>query len=139
MIARTSIGYSRGSYKIKMVVRGWFGVQVATVREPIHCRNTASIIQYWRADRVAEGTPLLREHVGKNLHRGFESLALRQFNFNQGNNMLLVPGKNFKMSKQTKRNLTQFIDAHERGAYKRAMIQAQLASEQVIKSKKDRK
>jgi hypothetical protein len=53
--------------------------------------------------------------------------------------MLLVPGKNFKMSKQTKRNLTQFIDAHERGAYKRAMIQAQLASEQVIKSKKDRK
>ena len=29
-------------------------------------------------DRVAEGAPLLREYVGKNLHRGFESLSLRQ-------------------------------------------------------------
>ena len=31
-------------------------------------------------DRVAEGAPLLREYVGKNLHRGFESLSLRQDN-----------------------------------------------------------
>ena len=53
--------------------------------------------------------------------------------------MLLVPTKNFKMSKQTKRFAAGFIDPQERGAYKRAMIQAQLASEQVIKSKKDRK
>jgi len=53
--------------------------------------------------------------------------------------MLLVPSKNFKMSKQTKRSMAGFIDAHERGAFKRAMIQAQLASEQIIKSKKDRK
>ena len=30
------------------------------------------------ADRVAEGTPLLREHTGKNLYREFESLAHRQ-------------------------------------------------------------
>jgi hypothetical protein len=29
-------------------------------------------------DRVAEGAPLLREYAGKNLHRGFESLSLRQ-------------------------------------------------------------
>jgi hypothetical protein len=29
-------------------------------------------------DREAEGAPLLREYAGKNLHRGFESLSLRQ-------------------------------------------------------------
>ena len=27
---------------------------------------------------MVEGTPLLREHAGLNLHRGFESLRLRQ-------------------------------------------------------------
>lgn len=27
---------------------------------------------------MAEGAPLLREYAGKNLHRGFESLSLRQ-------------------------------------------------------------
>lgn len=42
------------------------------------------------------------------------------------------------MSKQTKRSMALFIDANERGAFKRAMIQAQLASEQVIKSKRER-
>ncbi len=29
---------------------------------------------------MVEGTPLLREHAGINLHRGFESLLLRQGN-----------------------------------------------------------
>jgi hypothetical protein len=28
---------------------------------------------------VVEGTPLLREHAGKNSHRRFESVRLRQF------------------------------------------------------------
>ena len=27
---------------------------------------------------MVEGTPLLREHTGQNLYRGFESLSLRQ-------------------------------------------------------------
>src|SRR5207237_123276 len=31
-----------------------------------------------RGGRVVEGTPLLREHTGQNLYRGFESLSLRQ-------------------------------------------------------------
>ncbi len=31
-----------------------------------------------RSGRVVEGTPLLREHTGTNLYRGFESLLLRQ-------------------------------------------------------------
>ena len=31
-----------------------------------------------RDAREAEGAPLLREYGGKNLHRGFESLSLRQ-------------------------------------------------------------
>jgi hypothetical protein len=33
-----------------------------------------------RRGREVEGTPLLREHAGLNLHRGFESLRLRQRN-----------------------------------------------------------
>jgi hypothetical protein len=53
--------------------------------------------------------------------------------------MLLVPTKNFKMSKQTKRFAALILDPHKRGEYKRAMIQAQLASEQVIKGKRDKK
>ena len=34
-----------------------------------------------RRGREVEGTPLLREHAAKKLHRGFESLRLRQLQF----------------------------------------------------------
>lgn len=34
----------------------------------------------------------------------------------------------FRISKQTKRFMASFIDAHARGEYKRAMIQAELAA-----------
>src|ERR1700677_3103424 len=34
--------------------------------------------EFRRRGRVVEGTPLLREHLGQNLDRGFESLRLRQ-------------------------------------------------------------
>ena len=52
---------------------------------------------------------------------------------------MLKPGKTFNLSKQTKRFMATFVNAEERNAYKRAMIQAQLASEIVIKSdKRDR-
>ncbi len=33
----------------------------------------------WRRGRVAEGTSLLRKHMGLNLYREFESHRLRQF------------------------------------------------------------
>jgi hypothetical protein len=52
--------------------------------------------------------------------------------------MELKPSKNFKMASQTKRTLALILDPHERGRWKRAMIQAQLASEQIVKSKKER-
>src|ERR1700677_1111082 len=34
--------------------------------------------EFRRRGREVEGTPLLREHLGQNLDRGFESLRLRQ-------------------------------------------------------------
>ena len=39
-----------------------------------------TLLQVWarRCGREVEGTPLLREHTGQNLYRGFESLHLRQ-------------------------------------------------------------
>lgn len=42
---------------------------------------------------------------------------------------MLKPTDKFKLSKQTKRMMANIVDAHERGAFKRAMIQAQLQSE----------
>jgi hypothetical protein len=42
---------------------------------------------------------------------------------------MLKPNKTFKLNKQTKRFMCTFTDAHARGDYKRAMIQAQLESE----------
>ena len=45
------------------------------VAQPIH--NTIEPSR--RRGRVVEGTPLLREHTGKNLYPGFESLRLRQY------------------------------------------------------------
>ena len=49
---------------------------------------------------------------------------------------MLKPGKTFNLSKQTKRFMATFVNAEERNAYKRAMIDAQLCSEIVIKSEK---
>jgi HEPN domain-containing protein len=47
---------------------------------------------------------------------------------------MLKPGKTFNLSKQTKRFMATIVKAEDRHAYKNAMIQAQLASEIVIKS-----
>lgn len=52
---------------------------------------------------------------------------------------MMKPGKTFNLSKQTKRFMATIVDPVARHEYKRAMIQAQLASEVVIKSvKKDK-
>ena len=48
--------------------------------------------------------------------------------------MDMKPGKTFNLSKQTKRFMATFVKAEERNAYKRAMIQAELAAAVVIKS-----
>ena len=49
---------------------------------------------------------------------------------------MLKPGKTFNLSKQTKRFMATFVNAEERNSFKRAMIQAQLASEIVVKTEK---
>jgi hypothetical protein len=40
----------------------------------------------------------------------------------------MKPTSTFKMSAQTKRFMATIVDPHQRGAYKRAMIDAQLSS-----------
>jgi hypothetical protein len=45
----------------------------------------------------------------------------------------MKPGKTFNLSKQTKRFMATIVDPVARHAYKNAMIQAQLASEVVVK------
>ncbi len=53
--------------------------------------------------------------------------------------MYIKPGKTFNLSKQSKRFMATIVDPVARHEYKRAMIQAQLASEVIIKSvKKDK-
>jgi hypothetical protein len=47
--------------------------------------------------------------------------------------MTLTPGKAFRLKKQTKRFMCSIVDATERNAFKRMMIQAQLASEVIVK------
>jgi hypothetical protein len=47
---------------------------------------------------------------------------------------MLKPGKTFNLTKQTKRFMATFVDPVARNAYKRAMIDAQLCSEIVIKT-----
>jgi len=42
--------------------------------------------------------------------------------------MELTPGKTFKLSKQTKRLMCSIVDTVSRNAFKRAMIQAELAA-----------
>lgn len=48
----------------------------------------------------------------------------------------IKPGKTFNLSKQTKRFMATFVNAEERNAFKRAMIQAELAAAIVPKSNK---
>lgn len=52
----------------------------------------------------------------------------------------MKPSSTFKMSKQTKRFLAllPFKDQHDRAAFKRSSIQAQLASEVVVRSRSDK-
>ena len=49
----------------------------------------------------------------------------------------MKPTKTFKISKQTKRFAAGIINAHERGAFKRAMINAQLSSQQIVRTKRE--
>lgn len=41
----------------------------------------------------------------------------------------MKPSSSFKLKKQYKRVAANFVDAHERGKYKRQMIEAQLCAE----------
>jgi len=41
---------------------------------------------------------------------------------------MIKPDKNFKLSKTAKKLAATFIDPHERGAYIRSMVQAELES-----------
>ena len=52
---------------------------------------------------------------------------------------MLKPNKTFKLSKQTKRFMATMINADERNAFKRAMIQAELAAAIVPKREKPRR
>lgn len=49
---------------------------------------------------------------------------------------MLKPGKTFNLSKQTKRFMATMVNAEQRNAFKRAMIQAELAAAIVPKSTK---
>jgi hypothetical protein len=53
----------------------------------------------------------------------------------------MKPGPNYKMSSTTKTSLalTKFKDAHQRGAWKRAMIDAELTAAVQPKREKNRK
>jgi hypothetical protein len=49
---------------------------------------------------------------------------------------MLKPGPSYKMSKQGKRTLAQYLDSHKRGEVKRSIIQAELAA--LIQPKRER-
>jgi hypothetical protein len=56
--------------------------------------------------------------------------------------MFLKPTAAFKLDQQSKRTMATFIDPHKCGEYKRAMIEAQLASliqPKVVKTRKEDK
>lgn len=56
--------------------------------------------------------------------------------------MLLKPTATFKMDQQTKRLMATIVNPHDCGAYKRSMIEAQLASliqPRVVKAKREGK
>ncbi len=44
--------------------------------------------------------------------------------------------KNFKLSKESKRQLAQYVDPQKRGMFKSAMIEAELAASVPFKSEK---
>jgi hypothetical protein len=53
---------------------------------------------------------------------------------------MFKPTAAFKLDQQAKRTMANYLNPHKRGAYKRAMIEAQLASliqPRVVKSKKE--
>ena len=49
---------------------------------------------------------------------------------------MLKPNKTFKLSKQTKRFMATMVNADQRNAFKRSMIQAELAAAIVPKREK---
>jgi hypothetical protein len=49
---------------------------------------------------------------------------------------MLKPGKTYNMTKSTKRILAQFPNAHERGQWKRMMIDAELSAAIIPKTTK---
>jgi len=49
----------------------------------------------------------------------------------------MKPSATFKISKQTKRFMATFVDAHARGHFKRMMIDAQLSAQVKHKDKKE--
>jgi hypothetical protein len=56
--------------------------------------------------------------------------------------MFLKPTAAFKLNQQTKRIMATIVDPHDCGAYKRSMIEAQLASliqPRVVKAKREEK
>jgi hypothetical protein len=56
--------------------------------------------------------------------------------------MFLKPTAAFKLDQQTKRSMATIVDPHDCGAYKRSMIEAQLASliqPRVVKAKREEK
>jgi len=53
--------------------------------------------------------------------------------------MFLKPTAAFKLNQQSKRIMANYLDPHERGAYKRSMIEAQLAEAIQPKREKTRK
>jgi hypothetical protein len=46
---------------------------------------------------------------------------------------MIKPGKTFRLSKSTKRMMCSIVDAEKRNAYKRMMIQAELAAGVIVK------
>ena len=46
---------------------------------------------------------------------------------------MIKPGKTFKLSKTTKRMMCSIVNAEQRNAYKRMMIQAELAAAVIVK------
>jgi|DEB19_MinimDraft_2_1074335.scaffolds.fasta_scaffold35300_2 hypothetical protein len=48
---------------------------------------------------------------------------------------MLIPGKTFKLSQQTKRLMCSIVDNKERSEFKRAMVQAELAAAIVPKAR----
>lgn len=54
--------------------------------------------------------------------------------------MFLKPTAAFKLDQQSKRTMATYLDPHKRGQYKRAMIEAQIASliqPKIVKNRKE--